>query len=89
MDAFRRFQMLNPPGAGDHTQWYATVKPPSVSMFRPKRPEAFTRQLMLAHGLPEHDAAVVAHCLVSADLRGVDPTASPASRSISTASGAG
>ena len=34
--------------------------------------EAFTRQLMLAHGLPEQDAAIVAHCLVSADLRGVD-----------------
>ncbi len=34
--------------------------------------EAFTRQIMLAHGLPEQDAAIVAHCLVSADLRGVD-----------------
>src|SRR3954465_14600011 len=34
--------------------------------------EAFTRQLMLAHGLPESDAATVAHCIVSADLRGVD-----------------
>ena len=34
--------------------------------------EAFTRQIMLAHGLPERDAAIVAHCLVSADLRGVD-----------------
>src|SRR5919106_3310029 len=34
--------------------------------------EAFTRQLMLAHGLPEQDGAIVAHCLVSADLRGVD-----------------
>jgi LDH2 family malate/lactate/ureidoglycolate dehydrogenase len=34
--------------------------------------EAFTRQLMLVHGLPEKDAAIVAHCLVSADLRGVD-----------------
>jgi LDH2 family malate/lactate/ureidoglycolate dehydrogenase len=34
--------------------------------------EAFTRQLMLAHGLPEKDAGIVAHCLVSADLRGVD-----------------
>jgi LDH2 family malate/lactate/ureidoglycolate dehydrogenase len=34
--------------------------------------ETFTRQLLLAHGLPEADAAVVASCLVSADLRGVD-----------------
>lgn len=34
--------------------------------------EAFTRQLLLAHGLPEPDAAIVAACLVSADLRGVD-----------------
>jgi LDH2 family malate/lactate/ureidoglycolate dehydrogenase len=34
--------------------------------------EAFTRQLLLAHGLPEQDAAIVAGCLVSADLRGVD-----------------
>ena len=34
--------------------------------------EAFTKQLMLAHGLPELDAEIVAHCLVSADLRGVD-----------------
>ena len=38
----------------------------------PEAAEAFTRQLMLAHGLPEQDAATVAHCLVSADLRGVD-----------------
>src|SRR5215210_4603372 len=34
--------------------------------------EAFTTQIMLAHGLPEQDAEIVAHCLVSADLRGVD-----------------
>src|SRR4029079_10782388 len=34
--------------------------------------EAFTKQLMLAHGLPELDAEIVAHCLVSAHLRGVD-----------------
>ncbi len=34
--------------------------------------EAFTRQLLLAHGLPDGDAATVAGCLVSADLRGVD-----------------
>ena len=34
--------------------------------------EAFTRRLLLAHGLPEQDAATVARCLVHADLRGVD-----------------
>jgi LDH2 family malate/lactate/ureidoglycolate dehydrogenase len=34
--------------------------------------EAFARQLLLAHGLPETDASIVASCLVSADLRGVD-----------------
>lgn len=34
--------------------------------------ELFTRQLLLAHGLPDADAAIVAACLVSADLRGVD-----------------
>ena len=34
--------------------------------------DAFVRRLLLAHGLPEDDAATVAACLVSADLRGVD-----------------
>jgi LDH2 family malate/lactate/ureidoglycolate dehydrogenase len=34
--------------------------------------EAFGRSLLLAHGLPEEDAATVARCLVKADLRGVD-----------------
>jgi LDH2 family malate/lactate/ureidoglycolate dehydrogenase len=34
--------------------------------------EAFAHRLLLAHGLPEDDAATVASCLVSADLRGVD-----------------
>jgi LDH2 family malate/lactate/ureidoglycolate dehydrogenase len=34
--------------------------------------DAFARQLLAAHGLPEQDAALVAGCLVSADLRGVD-----------------
>src|SRR5260370_7954141 len=34
--------------------------------------EAFGRQLLVAHGLPEEDAATVARCLVRADLRGVD-----------------
>lgn len=34
--------------------------------------EAFGRRLLVAHGLPEADAALVARCLVRADLRGVD-----------------
>jgi LDH2 family malate/lactate/ureidoglycolate dehydrogenase len=34
--------------------------------------EAFGCRLLVAHGLPEQDAATVARCLVRADLRGVD-----------------
>ena len=34
--------------------------------------EAFGCRLLVAHGLPEEDAATVARCLVLADLRGVD-----------------
>ena len=34
--------------------------------------EVFGRKLLVAHGLPEDDAATVARCLVKADLRGVD-----------------
>jgi LDH2 family malate/lactate/ureidoglycolate dehydrogenase len=34
--------------------------------------EAFGRRLLLAHHVPEADAAIIAHCLVLADLRGVD-----------------
>jgi LDH2 family malate/lactate/ureidoglycolate dehydrogenase len=34
--------------------------------------EAFARALLVAHGVPATDAATVAGCLVSADLRGVD-----------------
>src|SRR5271169_5915731 len=34
--------------------------------------EAFGCRLLVAHGLPEEDAAIVARCLVKADLRGVD-----------------
>jgi LDH2 family malate/lactate/ureidoglycolate dehydrogenase len=34
--------------------------------------DAFARRLLIAHGVPEADAAIVAACLVSADLRGVD-----------------
>ena len=34
--------------------------------------EAFGRRLLIAHGLSDEDAAIVATCLVRADLRGVD-----------------
>ena len=34
--------------------------------------EAFGRRLLVAHGLSEQDAGIVANCLVRADLRGVD-----------------
>jgi LDH2 family malate/lactate/ureidoglycolate dehydrogenase len=34
--------------------------------------DAFARSLLQAHGVPPKDAAVIAGCLVSADLRGVD-----------------
>ena len=34
--------------------------------------EAFARRILVAHGLSDEDAATVAGCLVSADLRGVD-----------------
>src|SRR5471032_2646518 len=34
--------------------------------------EAFGRHLLIAHGLSEQDAAIMAACLVRADLRGVD-----------------
>jgi hypothetical protein len=34
--------------------------------------EPFARALLVAHGVPAADAATVAQCLVSADLRGVD-----------------
>ena len=33
---------------------------------------AFARRVLITHGMPEGDAAIVAACLVSADLRGVD-----------------
>ena len=38
----------------------------------PKEADAFGRRLLIAHGLPEEDAAIVVGCLVRADLRGVD-----------------
>src|SRR5262245_21396214 len=34
--------------------------------------DAFVRTLLAAHNVPPEDAAIIAHCLVSADLRGVD-----------------
>src|SRR4051812_45610002 len=34
--------------------------------------DAFARSLLQAHGVPPEDAAIIANCLVSADLRGVD-----------------
>jgi LDH2 family malate/lactate/ureidoglycolate dehydrogenase len=34
--------------------------------------DAFARSLLQAHGVPAEDAATIARCLVSADLRGVD-----------------
>lgn len=34
--------------------------------------DAFVRQLFMTHGVPADDAAIVARCLVDADLRGVD-----------------
>jgi LDH2 family malate/lactate/ureidoglycolate dehydrogenase len=34
--------------------------------------DAFVRALLAAHNVPAEDAAIIAHCLVSADLRGVD-----------------
>jgi LDH2 family malate/lactate/ureidoglycolate dehydrogenase len=34
--------------------------------------DAFARSLLQVHGVPTEDAATIADCLVSADLRGVD-----------------
>jgi LDH2 family malate/lactate/ureidoglycolate dehydrogenase len=34
--------------------------------------DAFARSLLQAHDVPLEDAAIIAGCLVSADLRGVD-----------------
>jgi LDH2 family malate/lactate/ureidoglycolate dehydrogenase len=38
----------------------------------PDAADAFARALLAAHDVPDGDAAVVADCLVRADLRGVD-----------------
>ncbi len=34
--------------------------------------DAFVRALLATHNVPDQDAATIADCLVSADLRGVD-----------------
>ena len=51
--------------------------------------ESFGRRLLVAHGLPEEDAATVSRCLVLADLRGVDTHGSKPCRIISNGFGAG
>src|SRR4051794_12550079 len=38
----------------------------------PDGADAFARSLLQAHDVPPEDAAIIANCLVSADLRGVD-----------------
>ncbi len=50
--------------------------------------DAFARRLLSAHGVPEQDAAIVAACLVGADLRGVDTHGLAGCRATSTAFGA-
>src|SRR5882757_7025735 len=54
-------------------------QPPAPSNSQPDRvyvsaeaADAFVRQLLVAHKVPDEDAAIIAGCLVSADLRGVD-----------------
>ena len=51
--------------------------------------DAFARRLLRAHGVPEHDAATVAACLVGADLAASTPTGFAACRATSTAFAAG
>src|SRR3954470_22863262 len=38
----------------------------------PEAADAFVRQLLVVHKVPDTDAVIIADCLVSADLRGVD-----------------
>src|ERR1700687_5645350 len=49
-----------------------TTQGPFYAYATPAAAEALGRRLLVAHGLPEEDAATVARCLVRADLRGVD-----------------
>ena len=44
--------------------------------------DAFARSLLQAHGVPPEDAAIIAGCLVSADLLASIPTASVGCRFI-------
>lgn len=53
------------------TNPYAEAAPGTVYATVPAATE-FTVRLLMAHNLPEADARTVAHCLVLADLRGVD-----------------
>ena len=50
------------------------IEPPAPgTVFAPvAEATAFAVRLLMAHKLPEADARTVAHCLVLADLRGVD-----------------
>src|SRR5262245_11827085 len=52
-----------------HSPQQATADRVYVS---PDAADAFVRQLLLAHNVPDDDAATIAGCLVGADLRGVD-----------------
>ncbi|KAI6821861.1 Malate/L-lactate dehydrogenase [Hortaea werneckii] len=45
---------------------------PSVGRIFPDQARRFTISLLVGAGLSEHDANIVSHCLVAADLRGVD-----------------
>jgi LDH2 family malate/lactate/ureidoglycolate dehydrogenase len=54
------------------TQAVNTEVAPGPFYVDAKTAEAFGRGLLVAHDLPEEDAATVARCLVKADLRGVD-----------------
>jgi LDH2 family malate/lactate/ureidoglycolate dehydrogenase len=52
-----------------HSPQQATADRVYVS---PDAADVFVRRLLLAHNVPEGDAATIAGCLVGADLRGVD-----------------
>ena len=50
----------------------AASRPPACVYASAVAADAFARSLLQAHGVPPEDAATIAGCLVSADLRGVD-----------------
>src|SRR5580704_6062040 len=54
------------------TQTANSITEPGPFFVDAKVAESFGRRLLVEHGLYEEDAATVAHCLVLADLRGVD-----------------